>query len=161
MSHHYCKLLDWIPLEKLNWSYLSSNPKAIHLLEQNPDKISWFHLSINPEAIHLLEQNPDKIMWSWLTFNPKAIHLLEQNPDKIDWRGLSGNPAAIHLLEQNPDKINWSWLSQNLSIFTYDYKQITEHRWPINKKIIQNRFHPKNIKYFSGWGVEEFDDYEE
>ena len=136
---HYYKLLDWIPLEKLSWTWLSLNPKAIHLLKQNPDKINWTCLSYNPAAIHLLEQNPDKISWLWLSFNPVAIHILEQNPDKIDWIWLSGNPA----------------------IFTYDYKHIAEHRWPINKEIIQNRFHPKNMKYFSGWGIEEFDDYEE
>jgi len=52
-------------------------------------------------------------------------------------------------------------LSINPTIFTYDYKKIAQDRWPINKEIIQNRFHPKNMKYFSGWGIEEFDDYEE
>jgi len=52
-------------------------------------------------------------------------------------------------------------LSGNPSIFTYNYEQIAKHKWPINKEIIQNRFHPKNMKYFSGWGIEEFDDYEE
>ena len=138
MSHYY-KLLDWIPLEKLKWDCLSGNPAAIHILEQNPDKIVWQCLSKNPAAIHLLEQNTDKIHWYWLSLNPAAIHLLEQNLDKIDWKYLSFNP----------------------SIFTYDYKKIAEHRWPINKEIIQNRFHPKNMKYFSGWGIEEFDDYEE
>ena len=136
---HYNKLLDWIPLDKLNWSWLSGNPAAIHILEQNLDKITW----------------------RWLSANPAAIHLLEQNPDKINWITLSLNPAAIHILEQNLDKIYWFWLSKNPAIFTYDYKKIAEHRWPINKEIIQNRFHPKNMKYFSGWGIEEFDDYEE
>jgi len=47
------------------------------------------------------------------------------------------------------------------SIFTYDYKQIAKQWWPIHKELIQNRFHPKNIKYFSGWGFKAFDDYEE
>ena len=107
----------------------------------------------------------EKLNWDCLSENPAAIHLLEQNPDKIDWDCLSSNPAAIHLiseaLEQNPNKINWIELSRNPAIFIYDYKQIAEHRWPINKEIIQNRFHPKNMKYFSGWGIEEFDDYEE
>ena len=74
---------------------------------------------------------------------------------------MSENPAAIHLLEQNQDNIDWEYLSGNPSIFTYDYKQIAKQRWPINKELIQNRFHPKNMKYFSGWGIEEFDDYEE
>ena len=103
----------------------------------------------------------EKIKCWGLSGNPAAIHLLEQNQDKIAWNYLSTNPTAIHLLEQNPDKIIWDNLSINSAIFTYDYKKIAEHRWPINKEIIQNRFHPKNMKYFSGWGIEEFDDYEE
>ena len=164
---YYYKLLDLFPLEKVNWKFISENLalEVIHILEQNLDKIDWSKLSYNPAAIHLLEQNPDKIDWRMLSMNPKAIHLiseaLEQNPDKIDWRCLSYNPAAIHILEQHLDKIDWDNLSYNLAIFTYDYKHIAEHRWPTNKEIIQNRFHPKNMKYFSGWGIEEFDDYEE
>ncbi len=42
-----------------------------------------------------------------------------------------------------------------------NYKHIAEDRWAINKEIIQNRFHPKNMKYFSGWEMEKFNDYEE
>ena len=108
---------------------------------------------------------PENLNWGVLSENSEAIHILEQNLDKIYWPLLSSNPKAIHLiseaLEKNPNKICWIMLSQNTAIFTYDYKQIAEHRWPINKEIIQNRFHPKNMKYFSGWGIEEFDDYEE
>ena len=44
----YYKLLDWIDINKLDWKYLSENPNAIHLLEQNPNKINWFQLSKNP-----------------------------------------------------------------------------------------------------------------
>jgi hypothetical protein len=42
--------------------FLSSNPNAIHLLEQNPDKIDWNLLLGNPNAICLLEQNPVKYL---------------------------------------------------------------------------------------------------
>ena len=63
------KLLDWINPNKINWSYLSSNPDAIHLLEKNPDKINWNQLSANPAAIHLLEKNLDKIDWDELSRN--------------------------------------------------------------------------------------------
>ena len=35
------KFLDWIDVDKINWSWLSLNPAAIHLLEKNIDKISW------------------------------------------------------------------------------------------------------------------------
>jgi len=56
------KLLDWIDLDKLVMNYLSKNPNANHILEQNKDKINWVLLSRNPNAIHLIEQNMDKIV---------------------------------------------------------------------------------------------------
>jgi hypothetical protein len=91
------KLLDWIPLDNLDWDTLSENPNAIHLLEQNMDKINWTNLSLNPNAIHLLEQNIDEIDWNMLSRNPNAIHLLEQNIDKINWRNLSHNPSIFEI----------------------------------------------------------------
>ena len=77
------KLLDWIPLDKINWSNLSRNPNAIHLLEQNIDKIDWYNLSENPNAIHLLEQNMDKIDWTWFFTNP-SIFEIDKKQLKID-----------------------------------------------------------------------------
>ena len=62
----------------ISWTHLSSNPNAIHILEQNLDKINWSAASRNPNTIHLLEQNPDKIHWSWLSSNPNAIDLLSK-----------------------------------------------------------------------------------
>ena len=50
--------------------WLSKNPNAIHLLEQNPDKINWAELSRNPNAIYLLEQNIHKI-------NGKSYHVIQ------------------------------------------------------------------------------------
>jgi hypothetical protein len=96
MNYNQVKLLNWIPLDKIDWWHLSGNPNAISLLEQNVDKICWPLLSyLNSNAIHLLEQHPDKIHWGYLSKNPKAIHLLERNLDKIDWWHLSENPKAI------------------------------------------------------------------
>src|SRR5438105_15437626 len=46
-----------VNLDRIDWSWLSKNPKAIELLTQNPDKINWYYLSVNHEAIHLLEAN--------------------------------------------------------------------------------------------------------
>jgi hypothetical protein len=77
------KLRDWIDSDKLDWPGLSTNPAAIHLLEEHPYKIDWYSLSRNPAAIHLLEANLDKIYWPGLSMNPAAIHLLEANLDKI------------------------------------------------------------------------------
>jgi hypothetical protein len=61
----FYKLLQWIDIKKLDWTYLSWNQNAIHLLEQNPDKIDWFALSSNLNAIHLLEENQNKFHWFW------------------------------------------------------------------------------------------------
>ena len=67
------KLLDWVPLDKLDWGGLSRNPNAIHLLEANPGKIDWWHLSVNPNAIHILEKNLDKVDWCCLSLNPSIF----------------------------------------------------------------------------------------
>jgi len=69
------KLRDWIPLNKIDWSKLSKNPKAIHILEKNLDKIDWTNLSLNPNAIHLLEQNQDKICSYSFSGNPAIFEL--------------------------------------------------------------------------------------
>ena len=48
---HFMKLPEWIPRDKVTWEELSSNPNAIHLLEQNLDKMTtegWSNLSLKP-----------------------------------------------------------------------------------------------------------------
>ena len=93
------ELLDWIPINKINWSYLSKNPNAIELLKENEDKIDWYYLSLsrNPNAIELLKENKDKIDWHNLSINLNAIELLKENQDKIDWVGLSSNPNIFKI----------------------------------------------------------------
>ena len=90
---------------KPNWYYLSGNPNAISLLEQNIDKIDWHYLSSNPNAIHILEKNLDKINWRLLSANPNAISLLEQNMDKVNWIYLCRNPNGIAILQNNINKL--------------------------------------------------------
>ena len=137
------KLKDWIPLEKLDWDYLSLNPNAIELLKANPDKINWDVISKNPSpgVIELLKENPhEEIDWEQLSANPNAIELLKANYDNIFWPNLSANtnseaiellkknhyeeidwallssnpnPKAIELLKENPDYIYWKYLSEN------------------------------------------------
>ena len=119
-------LLDWIDKDKLNWSYLSKNPNAIDLLEENYDKIDWEYLSENPNAISLLKSNKDKIDWYMLSLNKNAIKLLEEKlkleekgiydeNNAINWGRLSinTNPNVIKLLKKYPNKINWERLSEN------------------------------------------------
>jgi len=132
------KLRNWIDHEKLDWFVLSSNPKAIHLLEKHPEKISWIQLSKNHEEFHLLEQDPEKIDWKWL----------------------SGNPDAIHLLEQNQDKIDWTVLSSNTAIFVYDYDAMKETKHILHEEHMVKMFHPNRIYQFAyeyGIDIENFE----
>ena len=60
-------------------------------------KIDWTFLSMNPYAIYMLENNLTEINWKELSENPNAIHILENNLTEVDWSGLSINPNAIHI----------------------------------------------------------------
>ena len=42
----------------IDWKKLSSNPKAIELLLENPDRIVWDEFS---KAIEILKENPDSL----------------------------------------------------------------------------------------------------
>lgn len=129
------KLLDWIPLDKLDWK----------------------HLSCNPNAIELLEKNPDKIYWSYLSMNPSAIHLLEKNPDKIDWNYLSKNPNAIHLIKKNLNKIQWFLLSENPSIFEEDYQTLSKQRVEtLREELMARTWHPER---FRSWCLDTEDEF--
>ena len=126
------QLRDWIPVKKLSWKELSSNPNAIELLGAKikiekalskaayekldvRKKVDWTALSGNPEAIKLLKENMKDIDWDALSGNPNAIEMLKDNEDEIDWDALSANsnPKAIEMLSARPKKINWSELSRN------------------------------------------------
>ena len=101
----FLKLLDWIDINKINWSWLSYNPGDIHLLEQNPDKINWDLLSQNPRAIHLLEQNIDKINWKWLSRNPAIFtYDYEKIKNKIEQSGIKDELLAHYYRPENAHK---------------------------------------------------------
>ena len=71
-------LLDWIDKDKLDWFWLSKNPNAIDLLENNLNEVDWDVLSTDPNVIHILENNLDKVDWDLLCYNPNAIELLKK-----------------------------------------------------------------------------------
>jgi len=62
-------------------------------------------------------------------------------------------------LEKNLDKVNWNWLSRNPNIFTYDYKAMKDRmfRGGIKEDLMKDRFHPKNLDKFKGWGFDAYD----
>jgi len=150
----FLKLHDWVEEDKINWSCMSANPNAIHLLEANSAKINWMWMSGNPNAIHLLEATPDKIFWPILSENKNAVSILETNLDKVDWNLLSGNPSAIHILEKNLDKVEWAGISLNANIFTYDYDAMKSSRDALAEDLMKERFHPKHIDQFESWGFD-------
>lgn len=99
--------IDWEHLA------MNKSPDAIKLLEKYPDKLrtrvgmfGWPYLSRNPNAVNLLENNVDKIMWEQLLKNPNpsALSLIEKHPEYVDiekldrlhlWEDLSANPAIF------------------------------------------------------------------
>jgi hypothetical protein len=137
-------LLDWIDKDKIDWSYLSQNPNAIDLLQDNQDKINWSQLCLNPNAIKLLkerikyENNLDynkykelvilgnSISWDLLSQNPNAIKLLKKN-NAIVWYKLAknSNPNIVKLLQKkikdgfsdsDSEESVWFSLSQNPNV---------------------------------------------
>ena len=111
------------------------------------DKVNWSALSANPNAVHLLEKNMDKINWIYFSENPNGMHLLEKNIDKINWNLLPKNPNAMHLLEKNMDKIDWHYLLRNPNIFTYDYNKMKKNRAVsgMTEELIAKVFHPDRL----------------
>jgi len=63
--------------------------------------------------------------------------------------------------------VDWNWLSRNPNIFTYDYKAIKDRMFGgIKEDLVKNRFAPKNIYKWKGWGLDddadaEYDTHEE
>jgi hypothetical protein len=123
-------LRDGIPIDKLNWGYLSENPNAIDLLKERidfeksllqdeynklPSKINWSSLCRNtdPGAIQLLYANQDKIDWSILSYNPNAIHLLEK---RVKYQLKLQNEGKLDTLKTK-ERISWIGLSSNSAIF--------------------------------------------
>jgi hypothetical protein len=93
LSHQ--KLLK-MNLNKINWEFLSKNPKAINLLKENPDKINWYALSTNPGMIEMFDDinfkdlNKDELIEylikiKYIDDDYEAFHTLhEQSFDDYD-----------------------------------------------------------------------------
>jgi hypothetical protein len=109
-------------IDDVNWQYICSNISVIHILYPlrfKSTKIDWWFITQNPSAVSLLLQNPRQIKWDIIFSNPNAIDIIKYNvekyPNDVNWFYLSRNPAAVDILKQYPDKINWFSFSINTS----------------------------------------------
>ena len=85
--------------ERINWYILSSNTKAIALLETKIIEEMQTMQAMQDAAPEVLyytcKIDPEK-----LSANPKAVKLLEKYPDYISLKGLCSNPNAVKLIKK-------------------------------------------------------------
>jgi hypothetical protein len=91
--------IDWMTLAQ------NTNKDAIKIIEDNISKLPrditdniWFFLSSNPKAIKLLEANPTKINLTKLCWNHNAVKLIKMNKDRLrihNYGVLSKNPCIF------------------------------------------------------------------
>jgi hypothetical protein len=149
--------------EEIDWYYMCQNPLLMDIIkdmdeEKYMDKIDWSSISFNTDkrAIDFLFNYPSKIHWHLLCGNrsPHVIPYLLKNIDKIEYSiYLFKNPYAIPLFEdgnENGNNINrkyihWSLITQNPSIFTLDYKKMSENFRDMEEEILKEVLKPKKV----------------
>lgn len=159
------KLLDWIPIEKLNKPELSFLEKSIDFISKNKKFIHWKYISSNSNAISLIDdyfleynkckKKNIKINFEWLSENENAIHILKKYKKRINWKQLSFNKNAILLLKNNLDKVSWRNLSSNENAIEILENNLDKIDWNIlsgNKnaiEILKKNFDKINWEYLS------------
>lgn len=133
------KLKSCVPVDKLDWSYLSTNPRAFDFLMANADFIDWPKFSSNPsdQVIDYLTLHPERIHIGWLclNMNPRCIKLIEERVHLLsdsEWRMLCSKPHAIELIRSHPEKIDRycsSYLSKNPGIFHEVHGKMVLRDW--------------------------------
>jgi len=108
-------------LHKINWSSLSRNPAAMHILNDPKyyKRIDWIGILHNKNAVELVKNNLHMVekYWNHVCSLPHLMEIIEQKMDKINWKYLSENCNAIHILEKNLDKIDIEYLCFNKNGF--------------------------------------------
>ena len=134
-------LLEKLPLDEINWKFLSCNENAVPFLRKHMDRIDWEMFSCEnenfflPEDTVFEESDPDlliygpkddpmyaSICWPNIMERVKDMSIIKKYPGNIEWlvKYLCKNPYAIDIVAQYPDNIDWSELSANPSIFIED-----------------------------------------
>jgi hypothetical protein len=139
---------------KHDWNIICTCPHLMDAIENNMDKINWSGLSRNYNAIHILEQNLEKIDIDQLCWNKNGFQLLLQlnhvfdNNDKYDKnvvydyfdycekknipfnliKMLSIHGYTEKHMEFLKHNNSYMCLSGNPNIFEYDYNRMRETR---------------------------------
>lgn len=164
-------------LTKDDFYNLSMNPAAIRVIEQiierttetSIDQVNWTALSMNENAIHLLDKYNYKIDFLALQWNPNKniinffdkyhfcvnydvakcptmIPYLKKNKHKIDYRiCMNENPEACELIKEfveqnqclidNPEDLCWADLSENPAASSIMKKFVSYIHWNLFCKI--------------------------
>jgi len=108
-------------LYKIEWTSLSRNPAAMHILNgpKYHEMINWCGMLYNKNAVEIVKNKLDEVYnkWSTICTRPHLIDIIEQNMDKIDCSCLSWNYNAIHILEQHIEEIDIDILCHNKNGF--------------------------------------------
>jgi hypothetical protein len=121
------KVLSVIPIDAINWTYISSRKSIVPYIDEFVDYIDWKVISnsqhINSLEIGFLDKYKEYIDWNIICkksdfkFNNEILYLFE---DYIDWN-LASNSKDIkfttELIEKYKDKWNWSVLAKNKAFF--------------------------------------------
>jgi len=141
---------DWIPVGKLNFDVLCSNPNAIDYVLQFPNKISAAQFSLNPNAVPHLKRLPHLINWKTLALNPcpLAIQMLKENPSQIAYELLcsNNNPEIVSLFQGVPvsDTII-SKLAVNEGVFVLDRETMRRNGEQLEFEFVTEVMHPRRM----------------
>ena len=144
-------------------------------MQNNPDKPwDWCCLSINPSVAtwDIVQKYPNK-PWDWLclSWNPCVAtwDIVQKYPNKPwDWTGLCGNPSVVtswDIMKNNPEK-PWRWYGLSKNPMTLGRKKYIQDQlfqrftqWfiksDLKRELMENRWHPRNMEKWPGWGFEE------
>lgn len=106
--------------------YLSANPNAVEILEENPSKINWCVLSLNPKSMVILNHNIEKVNWVHVNKNPDILNTINDDIYKMVQSVFNTNINSIRLVIECPSKfdlnypakIDWKTIWKNPDIFT-------------------------------------------
>ncbi len=117
------KVLEIIPLEKLNWKKLSGKKAIIQHVEDYTEHINWSVLSANKHLLttnlDVLDKYKDHLDWSLVCSREGFVftnEIIERFSDYIDWNLASFSlniKFSREFVEKYKDKWNWPVLVKN------------------------------------------------